>query len=136
VRKAAKGPELSGLLKFMLRAIERVREDVASVSKDVFLADDRNGRRLRDAVVLNIGHIGEIAHDIEKRFTRFAAENPDLPLRLAYEMRNNLFHGYHAIDYEIVWTTSRRSIPALERKIRSHLARLDVADKRRKKERE
>lgn len=34
-------------------------------------------------------------------------------LRLAYEMRNRLTHGYPGIDLHVLWTTARISVPEL-----------------------
>ena len=109
---------LPDLLGFLLEAIERVNEDVGSLSKAEFLADSRSGRQVRDAVVLNLGTMGEIADDIRTHFPDFAAGHPEIPLAQMWDMRCHLFHGYHAINYEIVWTTCRSAVPDLERRIR------------------
>ncbi|MBI1205971.1 MAG: hypothetical protein GC191_01645 [Azospirillum sp.] len=64
-----------------MQAIERVKEDVTDLTKPRFSADTRNGHQMRDAVVLNLGTMGEIADDIRKRFPDIAANHPEIPLR-------------------------------------------------------
>jgi uncharacterized protein with HEPN domain len=49
--------------------------------------------------------IGEASHNIEKRFPEFVADHPDLPLAIAYQMRNAIAHGYFEVDFEILWKT-------------------------------
>ena len=39
-------------------------------------------------------------------------------------MRNQLFHGCHSINYEIVWTTCQVTVPELECWLRAEMARL------------
>jgi len=48
---------------------------------------------LRDAVVLDLGTIGEIAGDIRHHHPEFAAENPEIPMGRISAMRSQLFHG-------------------------------------------
>jgi len=120
--------ELIDFLHFMLSAVERITEDTRGVSKAEFLGDGKRGRQLRDAVVLNLGTIGEIAGDIRNHHPEFAADNPQIPIGRISAMRNQLFHGYHSINYEIVWTTCHVTVPELERWLRAEIARLGEMD--------
>jgi uncharacterized protein with HEPN domain len=43
--------------------------------------------------------------------------HPDIPLGIAYEMRNALAHGYFKVDFEIVWKTIKNDLPKLEQQI-------------------
>jgi uncharacterized protein with HEPN domain len=115
---------LEQLLAHMARAIARIAEDVADTDRETFLSDDVAGRRMRDTCILNIGHLGEIANDIRVHFPAFAAENPALPFDEIYAMRNIVFHGYHAIDDEIVWQTATIDIPKLGIAVREAQGRL------------
>ncbi len=116
--------KLVDFLHFMLSAVERIKEDTDGVLKAEFLGDTKSGRQLRDAVVLNLGTIGEIAGDIRNHHPEFAAGNPDFPIARVSAMRNQLFHGYHSINYEIVWSTCQATVPELERWLRAAIARL------------
>ncbi|SDE39556.1 hypothetical protein [Rhodospira trueperi] len=52
------------LLRFMLDAAEAIEVYVADVKKQDFLDDTVNGRMIREAVVYNLGVLGEVANDI------------------------------------------------------------------------
>lgn len=78
----------------------------------------------QDAVIRNIEIIGEASHNIEVHFPEFAAAHPDLPLAFAYQMRNAVAHGYFSVDFEVVWGTIERDLPALAEQIATILETL------------
>jgi uncharacterized protein with HEPN domain len=39
------------------------------------------------------------------------------PLRVAYEMRNALAHGYFTVDLGIVWQTIQNDLPVLQAQV-------------------
>jgi len=121
---------LIDFLYFMLHAIERIKEDTSGVSKAEFLGDTTRGRQLRDAVVLNLGTLGEIAGDIRTHHSEFVAENPQFPVARISAMRHQFFHGYHSINYEIVWTTCHIMVPELESWLRAGIAHFEGGDDR------
>ena len=43
----------------------------------------------------------------------FSQAHPELPLTIAYDMRNVLAHGYHQVDLGIVWKTIVGELPGL-----------------------
>lgn len=68
---------------------------------------------VQDAVIRNLEIIGEASRNIERDFSDFADAHPDLPLTIAYEMRNALSHGYFKVDLQIVWSTIQNDLPGL-----------------------
>jgi uncharacterized protein with HEPN domain len=68
-----------------------------------------------DAVVRNLEIIGEAAHNIVQGDPAFAANHPEIRWRTMYAMRNQISHGYFAVDVEIVWSTVSQHLPILER---------------------
>jgi uncharacterized protein with HEPN domain len=90
-------------------AIERIQRYVDDVDEVAFLKNDL----IQDAVIRNFEVIGEASRNITKRHPEFAAAHPELPLGIAYEMRNALAHGYFRIDMEIVWKTIHAELPDL-----------------------
>jgi uncharacterized protein with HEPN domain len=116
---------LADLLQSIFGAIERINEDVGHLAKPEFLAESREGRQVRDTVVLNLGTMGEAANSIRTHFPEFARSHPEIPLQRMWDMRGHLFHGYHSVNYEIVWTTCRSAIPVLERQV--HAAIKEIA---------
>lgn len=104
---------LSDYLAHIREAIERIDRYTHDIDEVAFL----NQPMIQDAVIRNIEIIGEASHNIEKRYPAFCAAHPELPLSLAYEMRNAVAHGYFKVDYEIVWRTLHRDLPGFHGQI-------------------
>lgn len=117
--------ELIDFRYFMHHAVDRIREDISGVSRAEFLCDNMRGRQMRDAVVLNLGTMGEIAADIRTHYPEFTADNPQFPAARISGMRNQLFHGYHSVNYEIVSTTCHSMVPELAGWLRDSIARCE-----------
>lgn len=104
---------LADYLAHILEAIERIDRYTAEMDEVTFLNDSL----VQDAVVRNFEVIGEASRNIDKHYPDFAMAHPELPLSIAYQMRNVLAHGYFKVDYEIVWRTIHRSLPGLHRQV-------------------
>lgn len=61
----------------------------------------------------NFEIIGEACNNIKKKHPEFAAQHSEIPWQFAYEMRNALAHGYHKVDFEIVWNTIHENLYSL-----------------------
>jgi len=96
-------------LSHVLEAIERIDHYTEDMDESAFLGN----ALVQDAVIRNIEVIGEASHNIETHFPEFAAANPELPLAIAYQMRNAVAHGYFKVDSEIVWKTIHNDLPNL-----------------------
>ena len=68
---------------------------------------------VQDAVIRNFEIIGEASHNIESKFPQFAGAHPELPLAVAYQMRNAVAHGYFNVDLDIVWKTVNNDLADL-----------------------
>lgn len=66
--------------------------------------------------------VGEASANILKLDAHYADRHPDLPLRRAYAMRNQLTHGYGSVDLGILWTTAIRFVPPMVEEARAILA--------------
>ncbi|MBI3147484.1 MAG: DUF86 domain-containing protein [Betaproteobacteria bacterium] len=99
---------LRDYLAHILEAIARILAYSAAIDKRAFL----ESQIVQDAVIRNFEVIGEASNSVQKRFPKFAAQHPELPLALAYQMRNAVAHGYFEVDLEIVWTTIQTDLPA------------------------
>jgi uncharacterized protein with HEPN domain len=65
-----------------------------------------------------LGHIAQAAERIQKYTS----------LRFAYDMRNQLSHGYFTVDLGIVWRTVTRNIPVLAEQIKLMVDSMRVDD--------
>jgi len=96
-------------LAHMIEAIDRIQSYTKDKSEDEFESDNL----LQDAVLRNLGVLGEAA----KNFLAVASEQSRLssgvPFARIYGMRNQIEHGYFAVDMGIVWNVVVREAPLL-----------------------
>ncbi len=109
---------LIAFLEHICAAILKIEAYVQDVDELAFL----NSTLLQDAVARNFEIIGEASHNIERDYPEFAVQNQDIPLAIAYQMRNVIAHGYFSIDYELVWKTIYKELPTLFRQVQACLA--------------
>ncbi|MBV5295273.1 MAG: DUF86 domain-containing protein [Curvibacter lanceolatus] len=113
---------LPDYLAHILEAIERIDSYTRHLDAKAFT----NEKLVQDAVIRNLEVIGEAGNNIEKHHPGFAAAHPELPLSIAYDMRNALAHGYFKVDLAVVWQTIQSDLPEL--KVRITRAREDLLD--------
>lgn len=111
-------PRLADYLRHVLDAIVRIQGYIEGIGETDFLEDKKS----QDAVIRNFEVIGEASNRICSRFEDFAAQHPEVPWALAYEMRNALAHGYFRFDLRIVWKTIQQDLPPLKGQIERLLA--------------
>lgn len=111
---------LADYLRHVVEAIDRIDRYTKDIDEAGFLETPL----VQDAVIRNLEVIGEASHNIETRFPAFARSNPELPLAVAYQMRNAVAHGYFKVDMEIVWRTIRADLPNLRSLARNALGSL------------
>ncbi|MBU3626331.1 DUF86 domain-containing protein [Polynucleobacter sp. JS-Safj-400b-B2] len=104
---------LQDYLEHILEAIKRIEDYCADIDELGFI----NSQLIQDAVIRNFEVIGEASKNIERHFPEFLAKHPELPLLVAYEMRNALAHGYFKVDLQIVWKTIEINLPNLQTQI-------------------
>jgi uncharacterized protein with HEPN domain len=91
----------------IVQASQNIQSYTVGMTETVFL----NSGITKDAVIRNFEIIGEASRQLEKHYPQFAKLHPELPLQKAYDMRNQLAHGYFKTDYEIVWKTVVDDLP-------------------------
>lgn len=101
-------------LQHILQAIERIDRYAGGMDESAFLENEM----VQDAVIRNLEIIGEACHNIELHAPDFAAAHPELPLAVAYQMRNALTHGYFQVDLAIVWRTIHGDLSSLHQRVR------------------
>lgn len=108
---------VSTYLEHITEAIERIDCYTSDMNELQFLSDTKT----QDAVVRNFEIIGEACNNIMKKHKDFAEKYDQIPWEIAYEMRNALSHGYHKIDFEIVWNTIHKDLYPLFNEIKQIL---------------
>jgi len=66
--------------------------------------------KTRKAVVMSLLNIGELANHLPLDFTQ---NYDELPWREMIGMRNLAAHGYHVMNFDIIWGTVKNSLPPL-----------------------
>jgi uncharacterized protein with HEPN domain len=96
-------------LEHILAALERIQQYTAGKSTDEFMASTL----LQDAVLRNLGIIGEAAHRLLADTPEFVATHQEIPFAKIYATRNRITHAYEEVDIEIVWNLVVNDVPAL-----------------------
>ena len=104
-------------LEHILDALERIQRYTTGKSATDFMADTL----LQDAVLRNLGIIGEAAHRLLADSPDYAAGHPEIPLAKIYGTRNRITHAYEEVDMEIVWNLVLFDVPDLQPKIAAAL---------------
>ena len=112
MNKSLRVPDYLG---HMLTAIERIQRHTANVDELHFLTSEL----IQDAVIRNLGVIGEAANNIQRVDAEFAAAHSEIPWQVMYTMRNRLSHGYDKVDFEMVWKTLCLDLPDLYQRLKA-----------------
>ena len=105
-------------------AIEKISDYTKNMTEDGFHRSDV----VQDAVIRNMEIIGEASNNIQKDHEDFALNHPEIPLKIAYSMRNALSHGYFSVDIGMVWDTVANDLPGLLQRVQHALEELLRSD--------
>jgi uncharacterized protein with HEPN domain len=105
-------------LEHILEALERIQQYTAGKSQAEFMASTF----FQDAVLRNLGILGEAARRLLTDAPEFAERHPEIPLAKIYATRNRITHAYEEVDMEIVWNLVVNDVPALQPKIAAALS--------------
>jgi uncharacterized protein with HEPN domain len=117
----SKHPErVQDYLEHMLGALERIQRYTAGKSAADFMTDTL----LQDAVLRNLGIIGEAAHRLLADSPDYAVTHPEIPFAKIYATRNRIEHAYEEVDLNILWNLVVQDVPALKPKIAAAIEEL------------
>lgn len=114
-------PRLPDYLRHMQDATHNILRYTAGMDKVAFLADSRT----QQAVFFNFVILGEAAAKLMADHADFIAHYPQVAWRSIRDMRNQVAHGYFAIDAEVVWRTVQVALPDLLTKLPAIIAAVD-----------
>jgi uncharacterized protein with HEPN domain len=101
------------LIDDILERIRRIGRYTGNLDHDAFVQDEKTV----DAVVRNLGVIGEAARRVPQEFTE---RHPGILWRQIVGLRNRIVRDYFNVDGDPIWQIVRDELPRLE----SELARL------------
>lgn len=99
------------LLSYINTSAKRILIMLEKETLEAFLSS--SSMTIQDAVARRFTIIGEASAALLKKHPEFCKEHPEIPLRQARGMRNVLVHDYGGTDWQIVWETAKRELPAL-----------------------
>lgn len=67
-----------------------------------------------EACIFNLSQIGELANKID---TDFEENNPSIPWRIMYGLRNKIVHDYEGVNLVLIWDIVKDDLPKLYRLI-------------------
>ena len=105
----------------MLDAVLRIQQYTKGISAEFFLSD----QLLQDGVVRNFEILGEASRKLMDALPDASLRFRGIPFAAIYGMRNQLSHGYFAIDWDTVWKTIERDLPGLRKAIEDAIRDLD-----------
>lgn len=105
----------------MLDAVGQIQQYVRGKSAADFLSD----RLLQDGIVRNFEILGEASKNLLDSVPDAPVKFPGIPFAAIYGMRNQLSHGYFAIDLDVVWKVIERDIPSLRSELEAVTRVLD-----------
>ena len=107
-----------------LAYIEAAAQECLEFIGNLSFAQFFNDRKTRAATVWQICVIGEAANRLSEDIRQQA---PEADWRNLIDMRNILIHGFHRIDYGIVWRVAQEELPPLITSVRRLLNGPDTA---------
>ncbi len=96
--------------KIIVEKIIKYISKVMNYSKDVNYEDFINNSILVEACVFNLSQIGELANKIDKEFEE---NNPSIPWRVMYGLRNKIVHDYEGVNLILIWDIIKEDLQGL-----------------------
>lgn len=90
----------------IVEASKFIRKFIQGMTKKTFLKDVKT----QSAVLHQLMVIGEA---VKRLSSSFCKEHPKIPWSLIAGMRDKLIHAYDVVDFDEVWKTAKKDIPAL-----------------------
>jgi len=90
--------------------LEDANDAILFINETKTLENFIKDKKTCKAVIMSLLNIGELANHLPADFTQ---NHKDLPWRDMINMRNLAAHGYHVMNFDIIWNTAKNSLPPL-----------------------
>lgn len=100
-------------LEHILGALDRIQRYTSDKSESDFMADTI----LQDAVLRNLGVVGEAARKLLADAPEYVALHPEIPIAKINATRNRIVHAYEEVDLDIIWNLLLYDVSVLRPKI-------------------
>ena len=96
-----------GILLQIVKRCNRIDDILSNVTKKDFDSNEN----IKELACFNLFQIGELANSLSDDFIMNYNE---IPWKQIIGMRNKIVHGYATVEFDIVWGTSKDSVPKLK----------------------
>ena len=96
--------------KIIVEKILKYISKVLNYTEKTQYNDFINNSILVEACVFNLSQIGELANKIDKEFEE---NNPSIPWRVMYGLRNKIVHDYEGVNLVLIWDIVKEDLPKL-----------------------
>lgn len=100
--------------KIIVEKILKYISKVLDYTKETEYDDFINNSILVEACVFNLSQIGELANKIDKDFEE---NNPSIPWRVMYGLRNKIVHDYEGVNLVLIWDIVKEDLPELNNQL-------------------
>ena len=95
----------------MISLIEKIETYIVGMDYDSFIKNEM----VAEACAFNFSQLGEISHKLDDEFQK---NNPTIPWKAIYGMRNKIIHDYDGINLKVVWETITEDLPTLKEQLK------------------
>ena len=95
----------------MISHIDKIQEYIKDLDYEGFSRNEM----VVEACAFNFGQLGELSHKLEDNFQQ---NNPSIPWKAIYGMRNKIIHDYDGINLKVVWETVTEDLPILSQQLK------------------
>ena len=103
----------SAYIDLIIAACQKVKEYIAGMSKEQFLADSKT----QSAVIMQLQIVGEMA----KKCPAHVQDAVDAPWSKIVGLRNIISHEYFMLELDTIWNIATGDVPELETKLHEYL---------------
>ena len=96
---------------YLLKIIEHSKR-IVEITRNITKKEYDNNQGYKEMICFNILQIGELANRLSDSITE---EYNSIPWKAVKSMRDRIVHDYGAIDFDIVWETSKKDIIELNK---------------------
>ena len=100
--------------KIIVEKIIKYISKIIDYTKNTDYDDFINNSILVEACVFNLSQIGELANKIDKKFEE---NNPSIPWRVLYGLRNKIVHDYEGVNLVLIWDIVKADLPELNNQL-------------------
>ncbi|MBR6199129.1 MAG: DUF86 domain-containing protein, partial [Spirochaetales bacterium] len=96
----------------MISLIDKIENYISGMDYDTFIKNEM----IVEVCAFNLSQLGEVSHKLEDEFQK---DNPSIPWKAIYGMRNKIIHDYDGINVKVVWETVTQDLPRLREQLKA-----------------